>query len=93
MREGLVTLASAVVRNATPYENPCELAVVPSQLSWVSAQRARAEYRQGSVSGKIRTTRVRRSPMAGPNTPSFSVTTTPTPLQERAFALIESLVV
>ncbi|EQD56129.1 transposase, IS4 family protein [mine drainage metagenome] len=33
------------------------------------------------------------APMAGLNAPSFSVTTTPTPLQERAFALIESLVV
>ncbi|MHB8563147.1 MAG: IS1634 family transposase [Acidiferrobacteraceae bacterium] len=33
------------------------------------------------------------APMAGLNAPSFSVTTTPTPLQERAFAWIESLVV
>ncbi|MHB1672601.1 MAG: IS1634 family transposase, partial [Acidiferrobacter sp.] len=33
------------------------------------------------------------APVAGPNAPSFSVTTTPTPLQERALALIENLVV
>ncbi|HUW99199.1 MAG TPA: hypothetical protein VMV40_10265 [Acidiferrobacter sp.] len=34
-----------------------------------------------------------RAPLAGTDAPSFSVTTMPTPLQERAFALIDSIVV
>ncbi|MHB8255340.1 MAG: IS1634 family transposase [Acidiferrobacter sp.] len=77
--------------------------VAPAQRS-AGAQRKASRHRQddGAPIHSFQTlladlaTLVRntcRAPLAGPDAPSFSVTTVPTPLQARAFALTDSMVV